>query len=250
MKWSSIKNLMIGFLIFMNIFMLAIIITTSIKKSYIPQNVIDSSLSVLRKSGFEISEDIFPDKYYTKPSYKAQFYSASDLSDLFFKKQIPFRTVGESLIGIEEYASLTVSDNYFLYDSGEVAIDKVSMKELQQALEEIGFDMTGAVYDKKTGHFYKMFDNANLFNMYLEAKLDKNGNVCFVKAQWPKSLTKAENKTISFIESSAKLKELFPDGGTIKNVELGYSLHALGGDNFIFSPAWRVNVNGEPKIIE
>ncbi len=250
MNWSSIKNLMISFLIFMNLFMLAIIITTTLKKAYLPQYVIDSTLSVLRKSGFEISEEIFPDKYYTKPSYKAQFYSASDLSELFFKQQIPFRTEEDSLVGMQADAVLTVSDNYFLYNNGNKEKDNSTQKELEQALKETGFDMTGAVYDEKTKHFYKMYNGSNLFNMYLEAKLDDGGNVCFVKAQWPKKLTKGENKTISFIESSAKLKETFPDGGTIKNIELGYSLQSLGGDNFTFSPAWRVNVDGEPKILE
>ena len=250
MKWSTIKNIMVGFLIFMNLFMLAIIIVTTINKTYIPQNVIDSALSVIRKSGFEISEDIFPNKYYTRPSYNAQFYSASDLSELFFEKQIAFRTVGESLVGMNEDAVLTVNDNYFSYDSGKEELGNSSPKELKRALEEVGFDMTGAVYDQKTKHFYKIYDKANLFNMYLEAKLDNNGEVCFVKAQWPKSLVEGERSTVSFIESSAKLKEIFPDGGTIKDIELGYSLHSLGGDNYLFFPSWRVNVNGKLKIVE
>lgn len=250
MKWSTIKNIMVGFLIFMNLFMLAIIIATTIKKTYIPQNVVDSTVSVIRKSGFEISEDIFPDKYYSRPTYNAQFYSASDLSELFFEKQIPFRTVGESLLGTNDDAVLTVNDNYFSFDTGKEEKENVSSKELKLALEKTGFDMSGAVYDEKTQHFYKMYNSANLFNMYLEAKLDNDGEICFVKAQWPKTLTEGERVTVSFIQSSAKLKELFPSGGTIENIELGYSLYALGGDNYLFSPAWRVNVDGEPKIVE
>ncbi len=250
MKWSNIKNIMVGFLIFMNIFMLAIIVTTTLKKTNIPQSVVDSSLSVIRKSGFEISEDIFPKKYYTRPTYNAQFYSASDLSELFFGKQIPFRTVGDNLVGTNDDAVLTVNDNYFSYDTLEEADESISAKELKKDLEKIGFDMTGAVYDEKTKVFYKMYDDANLFNMYLEAEFDKDGKVCFVKAQWPKELTERERVTISFTENCAKLKEFFPDGGTVKDIELGYSLRSLGRDNYLFSPAWRVNVNGEPKIVE
>ena len=250
MKWSSIKNLMVGFLIFMNVAMLIIIIATSLNKAYIPEEVINSSLSVIRKYGFEISEDIFPDKYYTRPTYKAQFYSASDLSDLFFKKQIPFRTDGESLVGTQDNAVLTVNDNYFSYDSGRSAKDDASPRELKKALEKTGFDMTGAVFDGKTRHFYKMYNGLNLFNMSIEAKIDADGNICFVKAHWPKNLIKMENLTLSFIESSTKLKNAFANGGTIKNIELGYSLRALGGDTFLFEPAWRVNVDGEVKILE
>lgn len=250
MKWSSIKNIMVWFLIFMNLAMLAIIATTSIKKAYIPQEVISSSLSVIRQSGFEIANDIFPEKYYSRPTYKAQFYSASDLSELFFKKQIPFRTEGDSLVGMQGRSVLTVNDNFFSYDSGYAASEDFSSKDLRRALEKTGFDMHGAVYDEETGYFYKMYNKANLFNMSLEAKLDSDGEICFVKAHWPKSLIEGEKRKLSFIGSSAKLKNAFPDGGKIESIELGYSLNSLGGDTFLFTPAWRVNVNGELKIVE
>ena len=250
MKWSSIKNIMVWFLIFMNLFMLAIITATSLKKAYIPDNVIKSSLSVIRQSGFEIEDDIFPKKYYTRPTYKAQFYSASDLSELFFRKQIAFRTEGDSLVGSEGRAQLIVNDNFFSYDSGYSADDKFSSRELKRVLEKMGFDMQGAVFDEKTGYFYKMYNGSNLFNMSLEAKLDSDGEICYVKAHWPKTLIEGEKMKLSFIESSAKLKNIFPNGGKIKNIELGYSLHSLGGDTFLFTPAWRVNISGTPEIIE
>ena len=250
MKWSSIKNIMIGFLIFMNLAMLTIIILVTLNKAYIPKDVVNSSLSVMRKSGFEISEDIFPEKYYTWPSYTAQFYSASDLSDLFFKTQVPFRTEADTLVGTQGIAVLTVGDNYFSYDSGYRAKENVSVKALRRALEKTGFDMTDTGYDEKNGRFYKMHNDANLFDMTLEAKLDDNGDVCFVKAHWPKKLIKGERKTISFIDSIPKLKDAFPNGGTVKKIELGYSLHALGGDNFLFSPSWRVKVDKIQKVIE
>ena len=116
MKWSNIKNIMIGFLIFMNVFLLAIITTTTIQKSYIPQDVTASAISVIEKAGFELNHDIFPQKFLSLPTYKAQFYSASDLSELFFKRQIAFRTEGESLVGTEARAELIVNDNFFSYN--------------------------------------------------------------------------------------------------------------------------------------
>ena len=234
----------------MNLFMLAIIAATSLKKAYIPENVIKASLAVIRQSGFEITDDIFPQKYYTRPTYKAQFYSASDLSELFFEKQIAFRTEGDSLVGTQGRAELIVNDNFFSYNSGYSAEESVSPKEIEKVLKKTGFDMQGAVFDEKTGYFYRMYNGSNLFNMSLEAKLDSDGEICYVKAHWPKTLTEGEKRKLAFIESSAKLKSAFPSGGKIENIELGYSLHSLGGDTFLFSPAWRVNVNGEPKIVE
>ena len=81
---SMVDNIMVGFLILMNLFMLVIIAVTTMQQSYIPERVINAAIKVIRQSGFEISDDIFPKTYYTLPSYRAQFYSASDLSDLFF----------------------------------------------------------------------------------------------------------------------------------------------------------------------
>lgn len=250
MKWSNIKNIMVGFLIIMNLFMLAIIAVTTMQQSFIPERVVNAAISVLRESGFEIEDDTFPSSYYTLPSYNAQFYSASDLSELFFGKQVAFRTEENSLVAVEGAAVLTVNDNHFYYESGRTASETKSSSVLRRAVKKLGIDMKGAVYDEKTGYFYRMYNDTNLFNMSLEVKLDNDGEICFIKALWPKKLTTGERRKISFVESTMKLKEEFPDGGKIKNIELGYSLRSVGGEKFYFTPAWRVKVNNELKILE
>lgn len=250
MKWTKIKSIMVCFLILMNLFMLAIIAVTTRQQSSIPERVVNATFSVLKQSGFELADEIFPDTYYTLPSYNAQFYSASDLSELFFGKQVAFRTEEKSLVAAEGNSVLTVNDNHFSYDSGYAAADTQSSSALKRALEKLGIDMKGAVYDKKAGCFYRMYNQTNLFNMSIEAKLDSDGEICYVKAQWPKKLTAGERRKISFVESTMKLKEAFPQGGKIENIELGYSLRSVGGEKFLFSPAWRVKVNSELKILE
>ncbi len=250
MKWSKIKSMMVYFLVVMNLFMLTIIAVTARHQSSIPKKVIDATVSVLKESGFKIEKDIIPAKYYTLPSYNAQFYSASDLSELFFGKQVAFRTEGNSLVATVGRAVLTVNDNYFSYKSGYDAKETSSASTLKKQLKKLGIDMKGAVYDKKANCFYRMYNNTNLFNMSLEAKLDDDEEICYVKAQWPKELTATERKRTSFIESAMLLKEIFPDGGNVKNIELGYSLRPLGGKKFLFSPAWRVRVDDELKILE
>lgn len=250
MKWTKIKNIILSFLLVMNIFMLAVIAVTTYNKETIPKEVVDSSISLLNKSGFSISRETYPDKYYMLSDYNAKFYTASDLSQLFFKKQVAFRTADNSLIATNDGATLTVTSNHFLYKSGKAEIEDSSSASIENKLESLGINMDGAVYDEEEKLFYRMYNNANLFNMSIKAKLDKDGNICYVDAYWPKELAAGESRQFSFLESAVKMKDYFPDGGTIEKIELGYSLHSAGGENYSFIPAWRVKINGVLKIIE
>ena len=249
MKWTKIKNLILWFLLAMNIFMIAIIAITTQNRESIPKEVVEASVSILTKSGFSIGSEKFPDTYHMLPDYSTKFYSASELSNLFFKKQTAFRTTGNSLVATSGSQTLTVNGNHFIYESGRQEAKAVSYSTIKKKLESLGIDMKGAVYDEKENCFYRMYNKANLFNMSIQAKLDKDGNLCYVNGYWPKELTAGERKKFSFIESAVKLKDYFPGGGSIENIELGFSLISNGGEKYIFTPAWRVKVNGESKII-
>ena len=233
----------------MNIFMIAIIAITTQNRESIPKEVVEASVSILTKSGFIIGSEKFPDTYHMLPDYSTKFYSASELSNLFFKKQTAFRTTGNSLVATSGSQTLTVNGNHFIYESGRQEAKSVSYSTIKKKLESLGIDMKGAVYDEKENCFYRMYNKANLFNMSIQAKLDKDGNLCYVNGYWPKELTAGERKKFSFIESAVKLKDYFPGGGSIENIELGFSLISNGGEKYIFTPAWRVKVNGESKII-
>ncbi len=249
MKWTKIKSIILFFLLGMNIFMLIIIGITIGKQMEIPKEVVDSSISVLDKSGFEIDRKIFPDTYYKLPSYGATFYSAGDLSNIFFGKQVAFRTSANSLIATTEGATLTVSGNHFIYENGKTAKEAGS-SAIRKELEKFGINMEGAVFDKTNNCFYRMYNKANLFNMSIQAELDENGNLCYVNAYWPKELTPDESERLSFLESIVKLEEAFPQGGKIHSIELGYSLQSVGGEKYTFIPAWRVKVNNDFIILE
>lgn len=249
MNWSKIKNIMIMFLIAMNIAMLAFIAMTSMRDAAVPEDVITSSLAVMQRDGFECDRDVFPSKRYTLPRLSAKFFSASELSELFFSKQLAFRTVDDSLVAREDKATLTVSKNHFLYKSGYEADTSHSAKKVRRALRKAGINMSGSVYDKKEDCFYFMYKDVNLFNMYISAKLDSDGELCYVSAQWPSKLSALEDKELSFTSVITKLSPAFPDGGRVKAIERGYALHS-SGSKFFFTPSWRVNVDGNSQIIE
>lgn len=249
MNWSKIKNIMIFFLIAMNIAMLGFITMSSVRDAAIPENVIDASLKVMADENFKCDSTLFPRKSYNLPRLDVKFYTATELSDLFFLKQLAFRTVDGSLVAREDRATLTVSENHFLYESGYDADDSFSSNRVKRALQEAGINMRGSVYDEKEDCFYFMYKDVNLFNMYLRAKLDSDGELCYVTAQWPSKISALEDRDVSFTQVITKLSSAFPDGGTVQAIEAGYALHS-SGSKYFFSPAWRVNVDGTLKIIE
>ncbi len=250
MNWSKIKTIMICFLIVMNIFTTSFIIFTHISKSTVPEEVIKATRDVLKKDGFICNIDKIPDKIEELPILNTTFYSASDLSDIFFGKQLAFSTVKNSLVAKENDAILTVTENHFTFETSSEPDKSYSPEEIKKTLEDSGIDMSDAVYDNGARCFYKMYKKTNLFNMYMLAELDKNGDLCYVSALWPGLLTEYETKTLSFTSSVTKLKDLFPEGGTIETIEVGYSLKNLGNEKYRFTPSWRVKVGNELKIIE
>ena len=250
MNWSKIKSIMIYFLIAMNTFMIAFIALTSIRESSIPDEVITASVEVLKRDGFKCDASVIPDTYYNLPDLGAQFYSAGELSDIFFGKQLAFKTADNCLVASEGSSTLTVFDYHFTYESGFSPFVNQSPKKIKRALEKSGINMRGAVYDEKENCFYLMYNNTNLFNMYIKAQLDSDGELCTVNAQWPKTLAPKEKNNISFVESITNVKNAFPDGGKIHNIELGYSLRSGGNENYVFVPSWRLLVDDELKILE
>ena len=93
-----------------------------------------------------------------------------------------------------------------------------------------------------------MYKNANLFNMYIKAETDANGELCVVEAQWPRLIRLGHKQTLSFFRRIMKLKEGFPNGGRIENIELGYELMPPQGDNYEMVPAWRITVGSNSKL--
>ena len=249
MKWPKIKNIMICFLLVMNLSMLCFISLDSYKKIVIPDNVIRASLKILEDSGFRCSKEDFPSSNHYLSSLNVTFYNASDLSELFFGEQVPFGTSDNSLVAKHNGAILKVYSNHFTYSTGKTA-KKASEKELKRALKSIGIDTKSIVFDKKEKCFYKMYKHYNLFNMYISVELDNDGEICNISAQWPKEITDLSREKITFTQSLTKLKKAFPAGGSINKIELGYALRFLGGEKYKFVPAWRVNVDGEIKILE
>lgn len=250
MNWSKIKTLMIYFLLGMNIFMIAFIAISMWRDYAVPDNVINATLNILEKNNFECEKTLIPTTTYDLSDLNVSFYSESELSEIFFSKQLAFKTSEKSLVAQSGGATLTVTDSHFVFENGKSADTTVSERRIKKALKNAGINMDFAVYDKKERCFYRMYNGVNLFNMYLKAELDHNGEICYVSALWPGELTPYNDVRLSFSASIKKVKEAFPEGGKIELVEPGYLLIPVGGNRYTFKPSWRVKINGELKILE
>jgi len=248
MNWSKIKTIIIYFLLGMNAFLLVCMAFFTYSENVVPKNVLTASVTLLQNSGFEIQEDVLPGSYVTLPKLNTSFYSPSDLSDIFFKKQLPFRTKDDSLIASENGAELTVSRNTFSYKSKNPAV-KASPGKIKRKLKKAGINMSGAVYDESTGFFYRMYKGHNLFNMYIKASLDEDGNISEAVAQWPGSLSPQSGKRFSFTKHIPTLSD-YEVRGEITKIECGYELKALGGEKYVFTPSWRVAIDDSFLILE
>ena len=247
MNWSKLKSIMIFLLFGINIFLLIFMGITTFNENKISDKVITATVNTLNAQGFECDESIIPRRDYSLPVLTIKFYSAVELSDMFFGKQMAFRTENDSLIAENGNRILTVKSNYFSFSSGKTPV-KSDYKTLSKALKKAGIDISESVYDSENNYFYGMYKNANLFNMYIKAETDANGELCVVEAQWPRFIRLGPKQTLSFFRRIMKLKEGFPNGGRIENIELGYELMPPQGDNYEMVPAWRITVGSNSKL--
>lgn len=249
MNWSKIKTIIIYFLVVMNIFLLICMAIFTYSENTVPEKVLISSAELLRKDGFNLDESVLPGRYITLPTLHTTFYSPSDLADIFFNKQLAFRIKEDSMVAAEDDAALTVTLNSFSYKTESSPV-KVSASNIKRKLKKAGIDMSGAVYDEKNGFFYKMYKGHNLFNMYIKASIDKDGNLCEVSGQWPMSVSPKGKKRFSFTKHVPMLSESTTTRGEIKNIECGYMLKSIGGNKYVFSPSWRIFVDNDIVILE
>ncbi len=250
MNWSKIKTIMIYFLLAMNLFLIAFTAVSMWRESSVPDDVIKASVKILEKDGFSCEKSLIPTTTHDLPVLNASFYSESELSEIFFDRQLAFKTAGNSLVAEADGGTLTVTANHFVFETVSPPDESHSSGKIKRALKKAGIDMTGAVYDEDERCFYRMYGGVNLFDMGLRAELDRKGKLCYVSALWPGKLTAQEATVLSFSSSVKKVKGVFPEGGTIELIEPGYALIPMGGNRYTFKPSWRVEVGNEMKILQ
>ena len=249
MNWSRIKTIMICFLVFINVFLIGFMAITTYKENNISDDVVDSSLVVLSAKGFACDKNIFPNKKLSLPRLNVDFYSPSELCDIFFKKQVAFRTVGDYLIAQYDGATLEVKDNFFCYTTDSTPKRQMA-SAYKSALKKIGLDFDELEFDEKIQTFHINHKSIKLDDAYLKISLDENGDICMLKGVWPQHIRKGTTEKVSFSDEIVKLTNVFTNGGEIQSIKVIYSLYNSNNKKYHYKPLWEVTVDNETKIIQ
>ena len=239
---------MIFFLIGINVFLLIVFSFITYRENYIHDDVINAAASVLETGGFPCDPNLIPNRYRNTPVLNADFYTASELSDAFFGRQLPFRTEGYSLIAESDSARLTVSGSSFAFESDRTE-QSASPWKIRRALEKAGINMHGAVYDSKKKQFVLYYKGLILDKMYIKAGIDSDGILCSADAAWAQVSPSSVKKRVSFMETVSSLPQKIKKKGPVQKIELAYALDSFHSDKYVFRPSWIVTVGGKKTTI-
>lgn len=242
MNWSQIKNILLGMLIVMNIFVISARIFTRLTTENIPTVVCAAAEMVLQNNDLECPKELLPEKYVSAPQLTVSFPSAAELSERFFAVQTAFSPDSDAITATWDGKVLRVKDIFFSYNSGKSPA-KASEKELRRALKKIGFELKNAKYSEKHNMFIPYYKSAPLMDMYITAQLDENGEICTVSGVWPKiNSVSSPRSALSIIDHLPGVIKRFQKG-KIEDIRFGYKLSddTVSG-TYTFVPAWRVDM--------
>lgn len=242
MKWTSIKNILLGILIVMNVFLIGTLTYKRINGEKIPPVVLTAAVEVLENGGISCDRVLLPDKYISAEKFSAGFFSPAALSRMFFGSQQAFQTDGRALIARKDGAELIVEDELFIYRSGTESVNSTE-EQLRSALKALGLNMKNGAYSPEHGIFCCYSGSSPLFGMYIRASLDSNGDICFIEARWPQFYSPSTPEGgITVISHLPQIGEIFGKG-TVQRIRFGYSLSRdASTGRYEFVPAWRVTL--------
>lgn len=214
----------------------------------IPDEVVNASIKVLSNKNFSCDKELFPDKKLTLPQLNVSFYSPSELCDLFFKRQVAFRTVGDYLVAEYDGATLNVKGNYFYYKT-QATPKKKSMSKYKSAIKKLGLNLKEIDFDEKTLIFRASYKSIRLNGTHLKINLDEDGEICLLEGVWPKEMHAGMTEKVSFCDEIVNLSGAFPNGGNIQSIDIIYSLSNTNSKKYYYKPQWKVTVDKKTKII-
>lgn len=249
MDWSRAKTILIIVLLFLNIFLLAMIIFSN-PASLFAGNYNKYALDYLKSRNIRINTDI---PNYSGPTskiiYTAREFDPDKLCILVFGGTLPVSFNGNdfSIEKGEESLSLTgdlLHINDKLSDGGELFGDPDKlMKRLLKYLNELGFKrkniIAGEIGNKDGAiqvEFYLKYKNNMVFDQIITARIDSNGLLTI----WApaKDISKGNGKGDILSAYHVLVTGGLPSGVSIEDVDFGYK--QVSESDIYGTPVWRV----------
>ncbi|MDO4562687.1 MAG: hypothetical protein Q4C12_02505 [Clostridia bacterium] len=249
MNWRSVKSIMIGLLVAVNVFLLANIFTLNFEHTRVDERVLQSAVQVLADKGIECSMDIIPKYYAAADILSVDFFTISELSQMFFENPVSYGSDGKNVVISENGTTLTIDGNSFSYTNGSQLRINFGEAELRKALAAKGFDMEDAVYDAMQDTFYRYHDRRKCEGLYIRAAFDERGDLCAVSGVWPNVEVLRENEDVEHIaQKIPQIEAAMGQGGKITGISLCYKLQQDASDVTLV-PAWRIETEEKTIIL-
>lgn len=247
MNWSKIKNIMIGILLLINVFLLTDIALTRFMSTALPEGTGENFKSVLNRDGITIDEELIPHYYETRYNITAEFYNIDELTDIFIGESVRYVSDGQSVIAALDDKRLALSGNRFEYTTLREGVEK-NGRDIIKALKSMGLMCSGAVYDPEDGVVKVVVDSVEVEGIYLDVTLAKDGTIAYAEGMWPKITVGGSSEKVSIIAATVAITDVLTNGAHIDRIDKIYAFESVDRVPTVKS-AWRVYANGRSYVV-
>ncbi len=245
MNWSNIKNIMIGLLIVINVFLIGDMAVTKYKENALPEGIAESVERIFAKNGITVEEGLLPSFYEERKSLDISFYSIDTLAQMLLGGKVEYTSDGENIIAEKDGRILSVNGHSFSYKTPLTAVESGD-RRIIKALSDAGLSNPGMKCEN--GSVGVEIDGFEIEGLYLDAALDSNGNIAFLSGVWGKLSIGEETEKATFVSAAPNVCKAIPSGSRIKNITGVYVIEG-SGQNYTVKPAWKVEAGGKEYTV-
>ncbi len=253
MSWSRVKTILIVLFICIDAFLLSNIIISKGKSSAVPQDIVQSTVTLLKQNNITIDADIIPRRI-TKTSYIQADNVITDYED-FTKLFVPNAGTNDQLHQHTDIVRFYQGDQFVCspditskMDAGD---ERAALNTVKTYLKERGFDLSQAKFSSvknDTGYTITIknyCDEFPLFNSIVTVNIE-NSTIARIEGSWF-NITDVENQESTLKNAAGILIDFMASHQdnspiVITELEMGYSV--FESDTYhksaMLIPCWKI----------
>ncbi|MBQ7876450.1 MAG: hypothetical protein IJ316_04090 [Clostridia bacterium] len=247
MSWSKIKNIMIGILVLINVFLLIDIALTKYISSALPKGTGEDFVNVLKQKDITIEKALIPEYYEKRTVLTVELYSLDQLSQMFLGKKVGYTSSDDNVVATCEMGEIIVDGNYITFTGKGAPVAK-NGTDILKAMKAIGISTEGAVYDEDDGVVKLVFDSVEVEGIYLDITLSEDGKIASAEGVWPKITIDGIDEKVSVITAVLDIRNSLPEGAHIADIEKTYIFECINNIPRIRN-AWRISSQGKSYVV-